>query len=256
MFKKAISIGVTAALLGSLMVALVPGVAFGVSWTTSPTPIPTVARGTEAGAASLAITENSVCEFSGGNRIDIWIRDKDGGNTVFFGAGGAVGPDSLAPTLTHDPNDDSHLWVRIGTANCSQLETLTLTGLTIYADGDTAPPGNPWFPNPDSDNAALGNIQVLYGLSDNAANWVVDKTIRSATGTLVNDEESPTDRHRDQQHQPGRGTAGRLRHYRHRRVHQLRPGVLRRSERGEEGRRRGGRRAGQPAHPPCPGHRL
>ena len=163
MFKKAISIGVTAALLGSLMVALVPGVAFGVSWTTSPTPIPTVARGTEAGAASLAITENSPCEFSGGNRLDIWIRDKAGGNTVFFGAGGAVGPDSLAPTLTHDPNDDSHLWVRMGTANCSQIETLTLTGLKIYADG------HPY----DGDNAALGNIQVLYGLSDNAANWVV-----------------------------------------------------------------------------------
>jgi hypothetical protein len=192
LIKKAISIGVTAALLGSLMIALVPGTALGASATVSPTPIPTVARATEAGAASMSITESSVCEWSAPPYyIDLWIRDKDGGATVFFGDAGVVGPDSLAPKLYFDPNDDTHITVKIGTANCSQLETLVISGLKIYADGDTAPPGNPWFPNPDSDNAALGDIQVLYLLSTDTWN-AGGTTIRSATGTLVNDEESPT----------------------------------------------------------------
>jgi hypothetical protein len=150
LIRKAISIGVSAALLGSLLAVFIPGTALGAS--VSATTTAAVPRdGGYVGTASIKIEEAAVGEFpTTAFNITIGILDANDAPTVTFDTTASslvLSPDSLDPSAVF--LDARTLRVTVGTSNSGQLEALTIGGLKIQAE----------------DDAALGAIKTYYMLS-------------------------------------------------------------------------------------------
>jgi hypothetical protein len=161
LIKKAISIGVTAALLGSLMVALVPSVAVGATATITKTA--DIPRGNDfVGTSSIKICEDvgDVDEWDGdGYTILFAIRDSENGTDVAFDESApapTTGPDSVAATFSWaTAGADRVFVVEVSSTNESRVECLTINGLKISAGPD----------------AALGDIQLRYSIYSSDQDW-------------------------------------------------------------------------------------
>ncbi len=169
-FKKAISVGMSAALLASLFTVIAAGSVFATTTVVSAGSVPR--GGTSTGTVTITLTENSatcLAELVDPVASTITINDIDGGDVTWSGTPVVSAPGSLdatatiaADVLTVDTDDSSD----------AVQEQIIITGLTIKA-ASTATPG-----------------AIAATLDDNTAGdgtggpncWTA--TTRTATGTV------------------------------------------------------------------------
>ncbi|MDA8238155.1 MAG: hypothetical protein M0T75_09800 [Chloroflexi bacterium] len=168
LWKKAVSVGTSAALLASLLVTVAAPAALA---STAVVSVGTVARGTTStNAATFTFTENSVNAFAGAGTLIVTILDSAGGNTLsFVGTPVVTAPGSLgAVSATKSGNV-----LTISTTNQDpfNVEQITVSGLKIYANLAAF----------DGSSAATGAIRAT--LTGTLAGGVLSATA-TATGIL------------------------------------------------------------------------
>lgn len=163
-FKKAFSVGMSAALLATLFATTVaPAVlAAPVASVTSAGSVPR--EGTSAGTASFSFTEDGIADWDNGTLTVTILDNADNPTVHFVGAGTLTAPDSLGASLSVG---DNSFTVTITDGDDLNQELFSVTGLKIEADAD----------------AALGAIHTTYvGTGDFVAYF--DAATATATGTL------------------------------------------------------------------------
>ena len=165
-FRKAISVGMSAALLASLFTTIAATAVLAAAPATAVTSVGSVPRaGTSASAGSFSFTEGNLLDWSTFGTLTVTIKDSAGNPTVHFvGAGTLAAPDSLGATLSVGDNSFT-----VTTTDSDPLNTqlFTVSGLKIKADGA----------------AALGAIKTTY-VGTGAFVTYFDAATATATGTL------------------------------------------------------------------------
>jgi len=134
-WKKAISVGTSAALLASLFTAMVAGP---VSASVSATSAGTFAPGTTSpNTVTFTFVERSAALLAGASSLTVTINDVDGGDVVFSGTPSTAGSTgSLGATAVAAGNLLTVSWAASDAAN---IETIIVSGLKIAADGAPTP---------------------------------------------------------------------------------------------------------------------
>lgn len=162
-WKKAISVATSAALLASLLTAVAAPAAFAGTTITSAGSVPRA--GTSAGTATFVFTENTATALAATGTFTVTILDSAAGATVTFDGTPVVSaPGSLGATASVAGNV---LSVKITGFDNLNVETITVSGLKIKATAA----------------AALGAIQANFG-GDAIWNAFVGGTA-TATGKLA-----------------------------------------------------------------------
>ena len=135
--KKAISVGLSAALLASLAATVVAPAAFASTAVTSVGTIPL--GGTSSTAATFTFTENAAGSFpSGGGTLIVTLTDSAGGSTVHFtGTPTLTAPGSLGASITVD-SSGNFFTINASASDTSNVEQITVGGLKISADTGAA----------------------------------------------------------------------------------------------------------------------
>ncbi len=135
--KKAISVGLSAALLASLAATVVAPAAFASTAVTSAGTIPL--GGTSTTAATFTFTENAASSFpSGGGTLIVTLTDSAGGSTVHFtGTPTLTAPGSLGASITVD-SSGNFFTINASASDTSNIEQITVGGLKISADTGAA----------------------------------------------------------------------------------------------------------------------